>query len=441
MLQEKAGARILVVSRDPVVHTRAGSSTYLLSLLSSLAEAGHQIRLCVTDGLGPGRKPVLRILHADVPREWLWFPGYLRVGHHLVRWNSPASYRHASGVGWRMLSDRLLGLRGRAAPRHQPAPWDIGPATDAELVAVQAALRTHRPDVVIANYAFMAPILDLPEAAGSLRIVVMHDLLSARAALLRAGGLPPDSREYGIDEEMALLRRADLVAAIQSEEAATVRAHLPGTGVVCAPMPAVRSRAAERPQVAGRCMFVGTKNTMNLDGLRVLLDHVWPQVRQHVPSATLHVCGRICECIDISYEGVRLCGVVPDLQAEYDAAEVCVVPIFTGTGMKIKLVEAVGHGRAVVTTSSAVRGLDPAITRCMDIEDTPAGMAGAIAGVLAHPDRRRRMEEAARHAAERHLSPRACFRPLFDAIAQGSGRSSRRQDPTPEGAGYAATAR
>ncbi|WP_448204531.1 glycosyltransferase [Azospirillum sp. sgz302134] len=420
---------ILVLSRGAVVSERAGSSTYFLAILSALIDAGCVVRMVSTEGCRAGRKPWMRIMHD--PRRFASFQvtGHRQIGDMLVRWNSLGSYARAFGTIGLMAADRVRQRLKPGAPAWRKAPpWDTRLIDERELAVARRMIRRHRPDVIIANYAYMTPLFDLPEAADARKVVVMHDLLSARAELLRASGMEPDAQSYSIEEEVALLNKADHILAIQPEEQAILRARLPNADIILAPMPAMPRPAPAHPQQPGRCLFVGTKNPLNQQGLSAFLEHGWPAVRRRVPNATLHVCGQVCGAFAEVPDGVVLRGIVPDLDAEYDAAEVSVVPIFAGTGLKVKLVEAIGQGRAIVTTTHATRGLEDVLNGAVEITDSPERMGEIVADILESPDRRRAMEQATRAVADGALSPQSCFHGLLD-VAQ---RSRRVAAPAPD---------
>jgi len=90
----------------------------------------------------------------------------------------------------------------------------------------------------------------------------------------------------------------------------------------------------------------------------------------------------------------------------------CVVPLRLGSGLKIKLVEALSHGRAVVTTDVGAQGLEVLAGSAFVLADDPVAFAEACADLLSHPDRRHAQEDQAVLAAERYFSAEACYEPL-----------------------------
>jgi glycosyltransferase involved in cell wall biosynthesis len=91
-------------------------------------------------------------------------------------------------------------------------------------------------------------------------------------------------------------------------------------------------------------------------------------------------------------DGVEVTGRVPSVEPHLDEAAVVVAPLRVGGGVKVKVLEALSRGKAVVSTSVGVQGLtqSPAV-----VADEPAAFATAVADLLADPAARDRREQAA----------------------------------------------
>jgi glycosyltransferase involved in cell wall biosynthesis len=102
-------------------------------------------------------------------------------------------------------------------------------------------------------------------------------------------------------------------------------------------------------------LFVGSAYGPNVDGLRWFLRRVWPSVRQSSPKTRLTVAGRDIN-VGVIYEsavsppGVEFVGRVADLETLYRAAKVVIVPLFYGSGVPNKFLEALAANAGIVTT-------------------------------------------------------------------------------------------
>jgi succinoglycan biosynthesis protein ExoO len=209
------------------------------------------------------------------------------------------------------------------------------------------------------------------------------------------------------------------VVAIQSEEAAVVRQWLPDQRVIVAPI-AVTTVAAPQVGEPGVMLFVGSSTAPNVLGLDWFVEAILPRVRAEVPEATLWVAGTVCGKLKAAPDGVRLLGPVRDLAAVYRAAAVVVSPLQVGSGLKIKLIEALGHGKAVVGTSVTMQGVGETLADAVAVADEPERFAAAVIELLSDAELRERRATAALALARRHFSSAACHAELVAFVTEGS---------------------
>jgi glycosyltransferase involved in cell wall biosynthesis len=95
---------------------------------------------------------------------------------------------------------------------------------------------------------------------------------------------------------------------------------------------------------------------------------------------------------------------LPDLTPWYAATAIAVVPVKTGGGTRIKLLEALAHRRPVVSTERGIAGIEWARGRAALVADEPESFAEACRRLLADPGLSARMGEAGRRLVERHAN-------------------------------------
>jgi glycosyltransferase involved in cell wall biosynthesis len=263
-----------------------------------------------------------------------------------------------------------------------------------------------RPEAVVAEYVWTARCLDhLPP--GVLKIVDTVDIQHLRRQRAVDAGSDMQDRACTREEEVGELSRADVLVAIQPEEAVMLREMCPDRRVIVVEHAEPRNQALTAAE-SQRVLFVGNLYDPNVHGLRQFLAGAWPRVRAACPEATLQVCGKVCAAFEQGVpEGIELAGFVDNLDACYAEAAVVVNPVPYGTGLKIKTVEALLHGKALVTTECGVEGLG-------ETSDPPyllapiAAMADPIIELLCDPARRAALEQAAwAYACDRFSEERA----------------------------------
>ena len=271
---------------------------------------------------------------------------------------------------------------------------------------------------MVANYPFLSNIFAHIADKSICTVIITHDVMMQRFESFKKAGLCFDGTAEMVEREHIDLQRAEVLLAIQQEDAALLREMVPSADVILMPISASIKRSAVQ-QVAGRCLFVGSSTDHNVTGLNWFFSEVWEKVLAGWPQCQLHVCGNIAGNYNgLSYPNVTFRGIVDDIDAEYGEAEVCVAPILAGSGLKIKVVEAMAHRRAMVTTAIGVQGISQANNTAIFVADSPDDFARSIAVLLADSARRTAMEAQAEQYVVAHFSPSSCYQPFVDRITR-----------------------
>ena len=209
--------------------------------------------------------------------------------------------------------------------------------------------------------------------------------------------------------ELRLLRRMDLVETCSEAERRLLESFL-GRGA-----PPIRGtlRAAVDtgdyvPVFAGRTpetlLFVGNfRHAPNLGGLRFLVRQVMPALRAKRPNAELLVAGAypppevetLCR-----QPGVHLLGMVPEIREVMARYALFLCPIFSGSGVRVKILEAFAAGMPVVSTPLGVEGLDVADGQELLLAGDARRFVSAIIELLEHPERADALARRARRRVE-----------------------------------------
>lgn len=405
---------------DIVARRGEGAGAYILSVLDGLKSAGFAIEYVCTRSPGK-RVPWCRIDPAlrEVATPTIAQGGV--VGRTYLRpWPLTDWIVGPAETVYRALPDAWKrarrGVRARESGTNQAAMNATRVMADRELEFCKRRFMESPPRVVIANRAWMAASLELAPR-GAVKVILTHDVYSNRLATFAKQGVAALYAGMDREKEARELGKADVIVAIQEEEAEELRAMAPRAEVVTVPI-AAEVREATGRAVAGRCLLVASDEAHNRHGLQWLLDEVWPRVRAETPAARLHVCGDVCRNHRSAPEGVELRGFVADLDAEYAEAEVCVIPLLAGSGLKIKLVDALAHGRACVATSVGIQGMKELKGKAVFVADDAASFAEAIGTLVRDATRRSSMETAATAYVRERLSSAMVNRPLVETIAR-----------------------
>lgn len=170
-------------------------------------------------------------------------------------------------------------------------------------------------------------------------------------------------------------------------------------------------------------LFVGSfAHPPNLEGALWLCDEIMPRVWEHHPDVELEIVGRdapeaIANRAAASRSRIRVHGFVEDLDALYARSTLFVAPLQSGGGIKIKVLEAMGHGAAVVTTPIGAEGIDEDAEACA-IATTAADFAGAIVRLLEDEAQQHALATRARRRIEDRFSWASIVRELTQIVEE-----------------------
>ncbi|MFA4927789.1 MAG: glycosyltransferase family 4 protein [Patulibacter sp.] len=150
-------------------------------------------------------------------------------------------------------------------------------------------------------------------------------------------------------------------------------------------------------------LFTGTFGyAPNAEALRWLLSEIWPRVSARKPDAKLLVVGKGVpdEIAALADDSVTLAGWVPEMQPWFDRARVVIVPMRSGGGTRLKVLDGLASGRPLVSTTMGAMGVDVVDGEQVVLADGAEAFAAATVAILDDPERGARIGAAGRKVAE-----------------------------------------
>jgi succinoglycan biosynthesis protein ExoO len=415
--------QVCLISRQRVVGRTNGSSVYLLELAAALAARRLDVHFLSPSPVTLGRWPYLRLSDAVSTFKSYRVRGTWRFNRYLISTNPNRAIRAAFAV----LDKVLVNSGVLARPTSTRAPYSVAqPLTRED----QLFLARHAPrnsDFLIADYCFLTETLPYALRPDAKSAVIMHDLISSRASQFDALKLTDSVTVLSEEEECEKLAAADCILALQPDEAAVVRRRLPHHHIMVVEMGA-QPVSKPQPGEDDAVLFVGSGAAPNVDGIRWFIERCWPLIRARRPDALFHVAGTVSQTFGPPPEGVLFLGHVHDLTPLYRRAGVVVSPLRVGSGLKIKLIQALEHGKAVVATSVTLQGVADRLKDAVHPANDAEEFAAAVLSLLNDAKMRVSLANRGLDAVARHFSPDQCYGSFAEHVATvGVSPAARRR--------------
>jgi len=158
-------------------------------------------------------------------------------------------------------------------------------------------------------------------------------------------------------------------------------------------------------------MFVGfIEYQPNYLGLVHFLNNVYPAIIKNVPDVNFNIVGKISEKRKsewlYKYKNIKIAGFIDNLRNEYDNSSVIVVPVYSGSGTNIKVIEAMSIGKACVISSFAGRGFEDILENGKNIliAGNDNDFAEMTIKMLEDKNYRENIEISAKESVNKHYS-------------------------------------
>jgi glycosyltransferase involved in cell wall biosynthesis len=301
--------------------------------------------------------------------------------------------------------------------------------------AVERALLTRRFDIVNLEFSFLGH-LDLRRAPAGMappRLVVdSHNIDYDLARQYARASTGLTRRIYAAvnwrklrREEIDTYAGADGVYLCSTDDQRRLLEHVPGLATAVIPNAAdveyFKSAPGGSPAGQRTIVFFGLMSYVpNVDGVTYFAREIWPRIAAMHPDVRFKIIGGrpTRSILDLAGPRIEVTGFVDDLRPHLSEACVVVVPLRLGGGTRLKIVEAMAMGNAIVSTSIGAEGIDAEPGRELVIEDRPEAFADAVNALLSDPGRATAIGEAARRLAVERYSWSKAARTLEDFLRE-----------------------
>ena len=399
--------KILLLCNKPPYPASEGGPMAMNSIITGLLDAGHQVKILAVNN------EKYKVSEADIPDD----------------------YKRKTGIE---LIDVDLQVRPTKAflnlftKKSYHVERFISRVFEARLVEV---LQKEQFDVVQLEMLYMAPyVATIREHSKAMIVLRAHNvehLIWERIAKETKffakrwyiNHLARTLKNYELDA----IETVDGIAAITRKDAAFFRKYC-SKPVVDIPYGVYPEEFTPKTEIEGHPKFyhIGSMNWMpNEEGIRWFIDEVLPKTVEKVPQFVYHLAGRNMPewLTNLNNPNINVIGEVPDAKEFVSNHDVAIVPLLSGSGIRIKIIESMAMGKTVITTRVGAEGIlyDEEVN--IIIAENVAKMVEAIRSINENPQIAVKIGEAARKLVEETYDNRKIISRLlmfYEQIKPGS---------------------
>jgi polysaccharide biosynthesis protein PslH len=317
----------------------------------------------------------------------------------------------------RSMASRALRNAGRVARRVPPLVDRFAGFGD----EIARAVAGRRYAVGIVEHSWCAPYLEQLAPVCDRVVLDLHNIesvLHGRCAAADGGPAGMAHRVFGAasrELEQSWLPRFSQVLATSEQDCEVVRGIAPAARVAVYPnaIPFVPLPVAGDEEVV---VFSGNMEYHpNLAAVAFFRAEVWPRLRERWPGLVWRLVGKNPGAVSRYTAGdprIEVTGAVDDAVTELARGRVAVVPLLTGSGTRLKILEAWAAGLPVVSTTIGAEGLPVGDGKTLLLANGAEAFAGAVTRLLACKEQRARLGNAGRLLLEKEFTWETAWKKL-----------------------------
>lgn len=233
-------------------------------------------------------------------------------------------------------------------------------------------LKKKEYDYIVINYETWSELINSNLTKNAVKIIDTHDWMTLNEFYRN----PNMNIGEKFSDEIKNLNRFDKIITISQDETFVFRSFL-GDKVINIP-PSFQSTPQQNILKKWDLIFVGSENIFNMKGLEYFFEKVHPLLNKNIK---ILIIGRVTKYVPI-LENVEKITFAEDLSSYYSQSKIAICPMLKGTGIKIKVVEALSYGMPVVGTTRSVDGFSSKTNNGCLIADDPEGFKNHITSLL-----------------------------------------------------------
>lgn len=354
------------------------------SIVNGLLEAGHKVKILAVNS----------------------------EKYHIKKEDIPQSYRDKTGIELVDVDLKIKpieALKNLFSDKSYHVERFISEEFREKLIKI---LKKDRYDIVQLEMIYMAPYIETIRANSKALIVLrahnvehlIWDRIAKKTSFLPKkwylNHLVRTLRNY----ELNAINKVDGIAAITYRDAAFFRGET-AVPVIDVPFGVNPDDFTPNYEINKQptLYHIGSMNWMpNEEGIKWFLKKVWDKLQEREPNIKLNLAGRHMPkwLMNLKKNNVKVWGEVPDAKEFIKNNDIAIVPLLSGSGIRIKIIESMAMGKTVITTMIGAEGIQYSEYNNIIIADNPTKIVETICRITKEPEELMRIGKNARKLIE-----------------------------------------
>ncbi|MBR5215831.1 MAG: glycosyltransferase [Bacteroidales bacterium] len=374
---------LMLCNKSPYPPSEGGPMA-MNSIVNGLLEAGHKVKILAVNS----------------------------EKYHIKKEDIPQSYRDKTGIELVDVDLKIKpieALKNLFSDKSYHVERFISEEFREKLIKI---LKKDRYDIVQLEMIYMAPYIETIRANSKALIVLrahnvehlIWDRIAKKTSFLPKkwylNHLVRTLRDY----ELSAINKVDGIAAITYRDAAFFRGET-AVPVIDVPFGVNPDDFTPNYEVNKQpsLYHIGSMNWMpNEEGIKWFLKKVWDKLQEREPNIKLNLAGRHMPkwLMNLKKNNVKVWGEVPDAKEFIKDNDIAIVPLLSGSGIRIKIIESMAMGKTVITTMIGAEGIQYSEYNNIIIADNPTKIVETICRITKEPEELMRIGKNARKLIE-----------------------------------------
>lgn len=277
-------------------------------------------------------------------------------------------------------------------------------------------------DIVVMESIYLLPYRSLFQEAGIKVVVRAHNVEHKIWEELSESSQNPLKKWYFNTLSKQLkkfesreLSKSDAILAITEEDNAYFKEHFISVSSVVIPT-SLKVEEAKQDYSLNSFYFLGAMDWLpNKEGITWLLEEV---ITNKELESKVHLAGKSMDITQFEKQSVICHGEIKHAKDFINTHGICLIPLLSGSGLKIKLLENMALGKPIITTSEGARGVSVENGKHVLIADTPKDFQDAMRLIASDQVLRKKLGESAQAFVKEHFSEQKTTNKLLEFLSK-----------------------